>query len=166
MRAAYRLGQFLASLRALLSPPDDREAVPLLSPQEYALFRAMCPYDRAHALRVMRLLREQTREPLLLRGALLHDLGKSAGGERIPLLYRGAIVLAHGFPGVWRHLARERPAGHPLRPFYLYAVHAARGARLAAEAGSPAEVVALIAGHHDRSASGAVRLLQEADRRA
>ncbi len=166
MQAAYRLGQFLSAIRALLFPPDEREALSLLAPEEYTLFRGMRPYDRAHALRVMRLLRERTQQPSLLRAALLHDVGKSAAGEQIPLLYRGAIVLAHRFPRLWRYLARKRAAGHPLYPFYLYAVHAERGARLAAAAGTPAEIVALIAGHHDENASEALRLLQEADRRA
>ncbi|MGC8874717.1 MAG: HD domain-containing protein [Chloroflexia bacterium] len=164
MGVTYRLGQFLASVWALAFPPAEREAALLLSREEYALFRQMRPYDRAHALRVLRLLERQTVDRSLLRAALLHDLGKSAGGERIPLLYRGASVIARRFPKVWRCLARERPRGHPLRPFYLYAVHAARGARLAQAAGIPADVVALIAGHHDESATGALSLLQQADR--
>jgi putative nucleotidyltransferase with HDIG domain len=166
MRAAYRLGQFLASLWALLFPPDDHEAGRLLSPQEHALFRQMTAYDRAHALRVVRLLRQQTGDRTLLQAALLHDLGKSAGGERIPLLYRGAIVLAQRFTPLWKWLARERPVGHPLRPFFLYTVHATRGAQLAQKAGIDASVVALIAGHHNENASGSLFLLQQADRRA
>ncbi len=150
---------------ALLRPPQAEEAQQLLGPAEYALFQEMAPYDRAHSLRVLRRLREwHVQDPLLLRAALLHDVGKSAGGERIPLPWRGLIVLVRGRPRLWRWLSRERPRGDPRRPFYLYAEHARRSAELARRAGCSEEVVALISRHHDRDGGGPALLLQEADR--
>lgn len=163
----YRLWQFFSSVRALFSPPDDAEAKHLLSPSEYALFRKMARYDRAHCLRVMRNLRGSSdTDPSLLRAALLHDVGKSAGPERIPLLYRGPIVLARRWAGLWTWLTRPRPPGDWRRPFLLYATHAERGAGLANAAGSPEDVVELIAAHHDDEAQGPVQLLQKADRQS
>jgi hypothetical protein len=163
--ARYRLWQLLASLRALFVVPKDDEARQLLSREEYALFRGMKRYDRAHGLRVFRHLQEtEVDDPALLKAALLHDVGKSAGGESIPLLYRGAIVITKGFPKLWTWLSQERPAGDPRRPFYLYATHARRSAELARAAGSIDEVIALIAVHDDQEATGKARLLQAADR--
>lgn len=168
MRALlYRLWQFLAALGTLARPSDDAPARARLSPPAYALFRRMAPYDRAHALRVYLWLRENgVTDPALLQAGLLHDVGKSAGPERIPLLYRGPIVLARRVPRLWARLAQERPRGDPRRPFYLYAGHAARGAELARAAGCPPEVAALVAMHHDEQAEGNAELLRRADERS
>jgi putative nucleotidyltransferase with HDIG domain len=163
----YRLWQFLAALWTLARTPDDTPAREQLGGTAYAVFRRMAAYDRAHALRVFHGLRAQgVEDPALLQAGLLHDLGKSAGRQRIPLLYRGPIVLARRVPRLWTWLARERPAGDPRQPFSLYARHAARGAELAREAGCSARVVGLIAAHHDAATTGAASLLQEADRRS
>lgn len=164
----YRLWQFTSSVRALLLPPRDREARQILSPAAYALFRRMARYDRAHSLRVLQRLRERgVANPVLLQAALLHDVGKSAGEERIPLLYRGLVVISRHVPHLWTWLARERPPGDLRRPFYLYATHAARGATLARAAGCAEDVVRLIAAHEDDGeGEEAVRLLQAADRQS
>lgn len=163
----YRLWQFIAALGTLLRAPDDAPARARLSPSAYALFRRMAPYDRAHTLRVYHwLLEQQGADTALLQAGLLHDVGKSAGPERIPLLYRGPIVLARRVPRLWARLAQERPRGDPRRPFYLYAGHAARGAELVRAAGCPPEVVALVAMHHDEQAEGDAELLRRADERS
>jgi hypothetical protein len=160
----YRLWQFLAALGTLARAPDDTPAREQLSPVAYALFRRMAPYDRAHALRVFRWLQGQgITDPTLLQASLLHDVGKSAGPERIPLLYRGPIVLARRSPRLWAWLARERPRGDPRRSFYLYEIHAAHGAELARAAGCGPDVVALVAAHQDKGTGGDVELLRAAD---
>lgn len=160
----YRLWQFLAALGTFVRAPDDAPAREHLPPAAYALFRRMAPYDRAHALRVFHRLQAQgAAGPALLQAGLLHDVGKSAGPERIPLLYRGPIVLARRFPRLWAWLAWERPRGDPRRPFFLYAVHAVRGAEIARAAGCVPEVVALIAAHQDDGGTGDAELLRMAD---
>ncbi len=165
--ACYRAWQFLMSLRALGRPMSELEAERLLSPAGLALFGEMARYDRAHSLRVLRHLREKgIDEPALLQAALLHDVGKSSKKERIPLLYRGPIVLSRNRPRLWAWLSRERPAGDLRYPFFLYRIHARRGAELARAAGLPEAVVTLIAAHHDEDATGLARLLQEADGKA
>lgn len=163
----YRLWQFAAALGTLLRRPDETPARERLSAAAYALFAQMAPYDRAHTLRVFRwLLQRGVKDPALLEAGLLHDLGKSAGEERIPLLYRGPIALAGRHPRLWVWLSRERPRGDLRRPFFLYARHAAQGAALAQAAGCAPAVIALIAAHHDEKAPGPVLLLQEADRQS
>ncbi|MBN1483764.1 MAG: HD domain-containing protein [Chloroflexia bacterium] len=166
--AIYRIWQFLASLWALAAPLDESPAQQRLSPGEYTLFQRLPRYDRAHSLRVFVLLRQRgVGDPLLLKAALLHDVGKAPLGEHIPLFYRGPLVLARRIPRLWSWLARERPAGHPLRPFWLYAHHAQRGAAMLRQAGSPEAVATLVAVHHDEKPPGAAaRLLREADGQA
>ncbi len=167
MQPLYRLWQFLVSLRALCRPPDDSVARSVLSPAEFTVFSRMARYDRAHALRVFRYLQQRgVTDRLLLTAALLHDLAKSAGPERIPFLYRAPVVLGHRWPRLWDWLSRERPRGHPLRPFYLHATHEERGAAMASEAGVSPEAAALIATHHNRRAMGIAALLREADERS
>jgi hypothetical protein len=163
----YRLWQFIVALGTFLREPDDTPAREQLSPAAYALFRHMAPYDRAHALRVFRWLQaHRVTDPALLQAALLHDVGKSAGPERIPLLYRGPIVLARRAPRLWEWLARERRRPDPRRPFFLYAIHAARGAELAGAAGCTPKVVELIATHQDEDVTGPGALLRTADKQS
>jgi hypothetical protein len=163
----YRLWQFFAALGTLARRPDDTPARERLGPAAYALFRRMAPFDQAHALRVFLHLRSKgIEDPALLEAGLLHDVGKSAGRERIPLLYRGPIVLARGRPRLWAWLAKERPRGDPRRPFFLYAVHAAQGAALARAVGCSPAVVALIAAHQEEGQTGPGALLYAADQQS
>lgn len=136
-----------------LARPDDDFAARWLADGELAAFLAMDPRDRDHACRVARrmLARHPRAEPVWVRAALLHDVGKSLAPyrpwERIAAhlarhLARGGTSAggrAEGVPardGGWaRATARDR-------------VHAEVGAQLLAAAGADARVVALVAHHH------------------
>ncbi|GGN03192.1 phosphohydrolase [Thermus composti] len=60
-------------------PPDDAFALRYLEGEERALYLAMDPRDRAHAVRVaQRLLKAHPEAPdYVVRAALLHDAGKA-----------------------------------------------------------------------------------------
>jgi len=85
-------GRLLRLLRALLAQevPDDAFALRYLEGEERALYLAMDPRDRAHAVRVaQRLLKAHPEAPdHVVRAALLHDAGKA-------LIPFSAVSFAH-----------------------------------------------------------------------
>src|SRR5262245_18408421 len=102
-------------------------------------------YDQRHCLDVCTALRAAGYDDrLLLRAALLHDCGKVGDdGRAIPLIYYGAfVVIGRLAPALYRSAARV--ACGPLRPFAVHAAHDERSARMAAAAGSPPALVAIL----------------------
>jgi hypothetical protein len=143
----YRAKQFFLALNARVEPEQLASLNRYLNPAQLQLFAQLPPADQRHALAVLRTLESQGHtDSDLLQAALLHDLGK---GEGIGLLYRVAIVLLRAFaPHLLDRLAEGVNSGWR-RPFAIYKRHAARGAELAAEAGSTDTVVWLIRHHED-----------------
>ncbi len=74
-----RLERTLKAFFPALARPDDAFAQSLLTPEEWALYRALDPRDREHAVRVAkRLLALYPGVPgYVLRAALLHDAAKA-----------------------------------------------------------------------------------------
>lgn len=162
-----RVGQFARAARARLDPAADAELRALLANEaQWRLLERLTPYDRAHVLRVRRLLVDfGHNDPDLLRAALLHDVGKADEQGRVRLAHRVAIVLLRRLTtGLLRRLT-DRPRGGALRGLYLAERHAELGARLAAEAGASARCCELIARHEqlDADADSALAALQAAD---
>lgn len=123
----------------------------------------MANADQFHSLELCaRLVGDGHADSDLCRGALLHDVGKSAGP--LPLGYRVAYALAaYLLPAMARRLA-DAPQGGWRHPFYVAANHAALGAALAERAGSSSRVVALIRGHEEPGRDELSRLLYDYDR--
>jgi hypothetical protein len=151
--ARYRVGQFLAALRARRAGGllIDDPAHDVLPPELLALFERMPPEDRAHGLEVLRRLRAHGQEdPVLLSAALLHDVGKAEA--RVGLVHRALrVLLARSMPALWRWLCW--PTGWR-RPFWVVANHPARGAVWVETAGGTPELCALIR-HHEAPAPAA-----------
>ncbi len=123
--------RFFGALSRQPPPPDDEAwASEFLLPGEAALWAAMENHDRRHSVMVAR--RFHSRRPDATReemaGALLHDVGKIESD--LGVFGRVAATLVG-------------PRG---KHFRIYHDHEAIGARLAADAGSDAHTVALIAG--------------------
>ncbi len=158
----YRAGQFF---RGLIAPvrPEERALVEMwLSPAEKALFDRMPCRDRRHSLDVFHTLRQAGyTDPVLLEAALLHDAGKS--DPRLTLAHRVAVVLLCRFAPAW--LERWARDGRGWKAgFSIHMQHPERGAQMAAQAGSAAEVVELIRVHQTHPAPDErVRILQWAD---
>jgi len=128
-----------------------------LNRREQHLFRAQSKADQAHATRVAcRLLAQGHSDPLLIRAALLHDVGKAGAGIAVP--HRVAWVLAGRLaPRLRAVLARHG------RAWAALANHPAIGsARLRQERADP-RLVALVAGHPLPGDEERLRLLAEAD---
>ncbi|MBX0327937.1 hypothetical protein K2Z83_09645 [Oscillochloris sp. ZM17-4] len=159
----YRARQFFAALRAEVSAEERAMVARTLSAGERRLFERMPTYDQRHCLDVYQTLVDAgQRAPLLLRAAIVHDCGKvDDDGQTMGLgWYIVATILKH-MPGLY--LALARGGRGPLRPLHVYAEHAWRGARMAAEAGSPPEIVHALRHYHDPAPTGMAATLKWAD---
>lgn len=124
-----------------LAQPDDAYAKQLLSKLEYGLYLTMDKRDRAHACQVCKAVQaELAARPVLLRAALLHDLGKSEG-------------VYNPFERIFVHLfsLRDLPAEPRLKglrgAWQRRQHHAFYGAQTLRQAGA-CEAVARIVEHH------------------
>lgn len=165
----YRIRQFMWAAAAWVRPDGTAGPAvrPYLPPAAIHLFEAMPAYDRRHALKVMRGLRQQGHaDPDLLAAALLHDVGKTAyPSGRLRLGHRVAVVLLNALsPGALERLGRRQP-GRWLLPFYVQQHHASIGAELAQQAGCTPAMVELIRRHEGAPAVrvGAASVLQPGD---
>lgn len=144
--AHYRVGQFIAALRARRRGEriDASPAQGVLAPELGALFDRMPPEDRQHGLAVLDRLRAAGEDDSILLGAaLLHDVGKAEAG--VDLVHRVArVLLARNVPPLWRWLCW--PTGWR-RPFWAVANHPARGAVWVATVGGGPELCDLIRFH-------------------
>ena len=143
-----------------LVTPDDAWASSRLSDAERGLYLAMDPRDRDHAVRVARaLLRTHPDAPqVVVRAALLHDVGKSRRRYRVDERILVHLVRAAPPPP-------EPPRGGLAGARQTAAHHAAYGAEMIRSAGGSARVAELVA-RHDRPPATDVhaRWIHEADR--
>ncbi len=139
-----------------LARPDDPFAREVLRPEEFALYLRMDPRDRHHGVAVARavLARDPGAESVVLRAAILHDVGKSVAPyrawERIAV---HVLVPASRRP-------RRGALGDALR---RHLEHAERGAELIRAAGGDARVADLVARHHHSDPEPHLALLRAAD---
>jgi len=147
-RAFYRVRQFFWHLFPRVDAATREEALDSLPVPCRALFLRQQPADQAHALKIWRQLKEAGhREETLLLASLLHDVGKSKA--RLVPWQRAVMVLG---PLLWprRFAGLATKSGPGWRyAFWVQAHHPAIGAEMAAEAGCPTDVVAMIRRHHD-----------------
>lgn len=159
-----------------------------LPPAQVALFDGMALIDRQHAFRVAQSVKRLAphhgiEDPgeisLLVKAALLHDIGKSLG--KLTLSDRVAIVLLHRFfprmelktagpQNTHRHSVFHQYLDRLRLALQIDAEHPHKGALMAESAGAETAVVDLIRHHQDRRAGREkdrlLDVLQEADRKA
>ncbi len=146
MRPAYRVRQFLGALFPRNVDTACFDAG-MLTPAEAQLFEREPAAVRKHSLAVFAALRAAGHtEPVLLRAALLHDVGKADG--RVALWHRVALVLLQAVsPVLLLRLAVNEPRSWRY-PFYVQLHHGPRGADMLAAIGSEAALVTLVRTHH------------------
>jgi hypothetical protein len=155
--------RFFATLVGRVRADDLTFVDRYLTARERSLFLTMSSADQRHSVALCeRLRRDGHDDVILLRAALLHDVGKATA--RLPIFCR----VVHSFAAV----SSPRLAGWLTqsdkgwrRPFYVAANHAVLGAAAAARAGSGEEVVRLIAGHGARGDDPLSQTLHDYDRR-
>ncbi|NNJ10147.1 hypothetical protein EKD04_007390 [Chloroflexales bacterium ZM16-3] len=159
----YRAQQFFAAIRAEVSAEERALVTRTLTAGEQRLFERMPTYDQRHCLDVYATLVDAGHsDPLLLRAAIVHDCGKvDDDGRPMGLGWYIVATLLKRLPALYLALAKSGRG--PLRPIRIYAEHAWRGARMAAEAGSPPAIVDTLRHYHDPAPTGMAAILQWAD---
>lgn len=147
LRIGYRVRQFLAALNLRRESIDKAAFEAYLSKAQIELFQRMPASEQRHGLAVLHTLEKKGySDAALAQAALLHDVGKTGGQVR--LWHRvAAVLLPAVHPTLLHRIAHDRP-GSWHYPFYIQLQHAARGATMAAQAGTDALAVALIRWHH------------------
>ena len=166
LRLLQRATQFFHALAARLDDEDRLLVESLLVGEELSLFRRLRPGDQRHSVAVARSLMGAGREErLLLRAALLHDVGKVDAG--MTLFHRVTGVLVEWLsPSLLRRLAAPH-AGSWRYPYHVYLYHHELGARMLEERGTPPTIVRLVRGlgstGRDGQASSDLAALRAAD---
>lgn len=158
----HRVAQFVAHIRARVTPDQEAFASRLLPAGATRLFAAMPIADRRHGLEVARrLLTAGFDDPELLSAALLHDAGK---GHRMRLWHRVAAVLIEAVaPRMLARLASSDPASGGY-PFHLYLEHAPISADAALAAGCSPRTAGFIRGSVSDADAPLAAALHAADR--
>lgn len=157
----HRVRQFVAHLRARVTPEEEAAVGRWLDPQARALYARMPVADRRHALDVLARLRAAGIDDRdVLAAALLHDAAKADG---MRLWHRvGGVLLAAVAPRLLRRLASPDPASWR-HGFHLYLHHARLSADLAAGAGCSPRTVGFIRGDVTDADAQLLRALTAAD---
>lgn len=146
MGVFYRIRQGLASLVARMGAEDWALVDQHLSPSERLLFEALATPDQVHSVRVLRsLLVAGVTDPILLKAALLHDVGKSRC--RITVVHRTTAVLLRAVLGGIPAFDIRSDGRRWWLPLYVLANHPRIGAYMLAKAGTEERVWRLVELH-------------------
>ncbi len=170
-----RVKQFWAAITAHITIEDSIWVNGILSPREASLFWRMNLPDQQHAIRVAksaialaRRVRDDVDVELLLRGALLHDVGKVCGD--VSTADKVITVIGHKFaPRMMRSWGREGRGSRidNLRhACYVYFHHPRRSADLLRAIDAEDVLIELVLHHHEPMVSGErieLTLLRQAD---
>ncbi|SHE41562.1 HDIG domain-containing metalloprotein [Desulforamulus putei] len=167
-----RIKQFWHALFSKVGPAEITFVKRYLNEQEQSLFFSMDRPTQTHCVRVARTClkllskNKQVNEKVLIKSALLHDIGKPA--NLIKTMDRVLIVVMTTLtPRLYHRMLQDKLfSGH----FYLaaaaHANHCLAGADIARRANLSPDVIYLIENHHRSEQAGEppeLKLLREAD---
>lgn len=127
-----------------------------LSDWERVLFDQMDYIDQRHALAVAKTvlkdprIQNQAEKEILIKAALLHDIGKIRGDFTIN--QRVLVKISKHFPNWHQKLfkaGQRSESGNLARAVYVQAIHAQRGAYMLLISGVDEAVVDLVRNHHN-----------------
>ena len=150
-----RVAQFCATLTHRHSAEIDAHIQALLANEDqWRLVAQLSTFDRAHHLNVhAALVAQGYADPDLLRAALLHDVGKANGVQRVRLWHRIARVAGRrAAPRLWRGLSQS--PGRFTAGLHLAEHHARLGANKVRTAGGAERCCDLIARHEQCPPTG------------
>ena len=152
-----RVKQVVAALTAKISERDRNFVNNRLNVPEQKLFWRMNLPDQRHALNVaytvldMAESRPDVNTEILVKSALLHDVGKVKGD--VSTADKIITVLAHKFAPQWAEqwgrLGKGNSIANLRHAFYIYFNHAGRGADMLKEIGVDRRIVELVQKHHN-----------------
>lgn len=154
MIAFNRIRQFGHAIFSKMGATEIKYIQSYLTKQEQFLFFAMDRPTQTHCVRVARTCQKliqkdlMVNKNLLIRSALLHDIGKTANA--ITTFHRVAIVLLSLLsPKLFERIAcQPRTRGRLGKALWAHINHPVKGAQLAEAANLPPELVYLIKNHH------------------
>lgn len=162
-----RTRQFLRAVSTKITPSDLVVVKQYLNQSEQILFFNMDPAIQKHcvntALTILNMPVERTgpNRPVLIKAALLHDIGKIRGSinlwDRVCYVLvkkcSGKLVYKLASPSTGTGNVNSHRHGSPLARFrnalYVHLHHPELGAELAAKAGLDENIVYLLRHHHD-----------------
>ncbi|ADG82165.1 HDIG domain-containing metalloprotein [Thermincola potens] len=167
-----RIRQFVAACKAEITPADEAFTSDFLNPVEKSLFDRLDAVTAKHSINtartVLRLAQSYnlsaTEKQHAVKGALLHDIGKSL--VKITKFYKVFYVLLGRFLfiGTWKPPHTIAGVNKFLYTMYVAKNHAKLGADLAEKAGLDSRLVRLILYHHaENSTDPIINIIREAD---
>ena len=168
-----RINQFVAAVKAKITPADNDFIGGELTPDEQGLFYGMSLPDQRHALNVAytALGLAANREldlQLLVRGALLHDVGRQRGdvstGDKIITVL--ARRVAPHRARRWARAGKGDRVANLRHAFHVHFHHPERSARFLAAIGEEQALLDIVRRHHEAPAEDdpqELTLLRQAD---
>lgn len=173
---ANRVKQVIAALTAKITLEDKVFVSHYLTAAEQVLFWGMNLPDQRHVLNVAYTALQLAKEyeaidcSLLVKGALLHDVGKIKGD--VSTMDKIMTVMGHRLAPKWSkqwgRLGRGGRLTNLRHAFYIYFHHAQRSAAMLKAIGACPKLIEMVAKHHEAPAENdplELILLRKADER-
>lgn len=138
----YRIKQFIRGIFARITSEDRAFIQIYLSQEEALLFQSLRVGEQRHSLNIAyNCLEESPNNPVLIKAALLHDVGKI--NSNLTLIHKSLVVLVLKLP-----IPEGILPGFIQKSLYYKRQHPNLGAEILENIGTEASVVFLTRHHH------------------